>query len=242
MLLPALAAAKEKARRTACMNNTKQIGLSSIMYRDESGDAYPFGHRCFGGGTGDGSVIDPYAWPLQMLQYMGGHKSTNQPAIYLCPSERRDPAGWAFEVHYQASRQLLSDTEEGPNPTPRTGGMLRKTSIYWMFLEKDPAAPCNIRPGGLGTILSSWNYPPGSLGYRRHNGGMMAVAADGHNEFLKTPPYRPGAPAPKNFLELGDCSKGINPSSSWATDNPHNGTRVKLYTRYSQGLNGEPMF
>jgi len=236
MLLPALAKAKEKARRTSCMNNNKQTGLSSLMYRDDNGDAFPFGHRCFGPGTGDGSVIDPYAWPMQLLQYMGGRKSTNQPAVYICPSERSDPAaGWEFQVHYQSSRQLLTDT--GDRETPITGAMVQKTTIYWMFIEKDPGAFCNIRPGGLGTVLSSWNFPPGSPGYRRHSGGMTATAADGHAEYLKTPPYQPGRPPPRNFYELGDCSTGVNPASSWqdpTTPGDHNGGRVKLWTRLSQ--------
>src|SRR5262245_22203144 len=32
MLLPALAGAKEKTKRTACRNNLKQMGLGSLMY------------------------------------------------------------------------------------------------------------------------------------------------------------------------------------------------------------------
>ncbi len=41
MLLPALAAAREKARRTACMNNLKQIGVALEMYISDYGQYYP---------------------------------------------------------------------------------------------------------------------------------------------------------------------------------------------------------
>ncbi len=41
MLLPALASAKERAMRTACMNNIKQISLGAIMYAGDSGDILP---------------------------------------------------------------------------------------------------------------------------------------------------------------------------------------------------------
>jgi type II secretory pathway pseudopilin PulG len=39
LLLPALASAKERAKRTACLNNVKQIGLASIMYAGDNKDA-----------------------------------------------------------------------------------------------------------------------------------------------------------------------------------------------------------
>jgi len=229
MLLPALSKAKAKAKRTQCLNNNKQTGLASLMYRDDFSDAYPYGNRCRGPGTGLGSVLDPYCWPMELLQFMGGHRSTNQPGMYLCPSERRDPgANWAFQVHFQSNRHLLTDTDD--RDTPITGAMVRKTSIYWMLIEKEPWGLCNIRVGALeNPVLAAWNYPPGSPGYRRHNGGMTATAADGHAEWLPMPLYQPGRPPPSNFRGLGDCSDVPNPAvhGIWR----ENGPRVKLYTR-----------
>ena len=40
MLLPALARAKEKAHRIACLNNTKQMGLGSQMYAEDDSHGY----------------------------------------------------------------------------------------------------------------------------------------------------------------------------------------------------------
>jgi prepilin-type N-terminal cleavage/methylation domain-containing protein len=42
MLLPALAAAKEKAQRTSCLNNMKQLGLALNLYATDNQDLMPW--------------------------------------------------------------------------------------------------------------------------------------------------------------------------------------------------------
>src|SRR5260221_2919761 len=41
LLLPALARAKEQARRISCMNNMRQLGLAMQMYLADFGDSFP---------------------------------------------------------------------------------------------------------------------------------------------------------------------------------------------------------
>ncbi len=41
MLLPALSRAKEKAQRTRCMNNNRQVGLAALIYAGENRDKVP---------------------------------------------------------------------------------------------------------------------------------------------------------------------------------------------------------
>lgn len=225
--LPALTRAKGPARFTQCQNNLRRMGQATLLYKDDNHDAFPFGNRITGPDNGSGSVVDPNGWPMQLLKYLGGAGSTNQPRVFLCPNETGVAANWVFQMHYQVSRVLFSDYADTTQPV--LGSQVRKPAIFWMFIEKGPAEFCNIRPGGLANpILVAWNYPPGSPGYRRHHGGLNAAAADGHVEWLRLPLYQPGRPPPTDFLELGDCANGQNPGSTW----PDSG-RVKLYSRYS---------
>ena len=41
MLLPALARAKDKANRIGCVNNLRQFGMASVLYRNDFGDQFP---------------------------------------------------------------------------------------------------------------------------------------------------------------------------------------------------------
>lgn len=70
MLLPSLSRAREQARRTACKNNLKQLGLSLLMYSSEYSGSFP---------TGKGSHLAD----LTMLWSTGYVKDPN---IYECPS------------------------------------------------------------------------------------------------------------------------------------------------------------
>ena len=57
MLLPALAAAKAKAKASQCMNNEKQIVLATIMYGNDNGDyIIPL---VLPGPTMPGAVLEP---------------------------------------------------------------------------------------------------------------------------------------------------------------------------------------
>jgi prepilin-type N-terminal cleavage/methylation domain-containing protein/prepilin-type processing-associated H-X9-DG protein len=70
MLLPSLARAREQARRTACKNNLKQLGISMLLYSNDYGGAFP---------TGQGSRVAD----LTILISRGYAKDPN---LFECPS------------------------------------------------------------------------------------------------------------------------------------------------------------
>ncbi|MDZ4818272.1 MAG: DUF1559 domain-containing protein [Planctomycetota bacterium] len=70
LLLPAVQAAREAARRVKCQNNLRQIALALHMYHDTN-QHFPAGYM-FGRRSGD---LSSYSWSTMMLAYM------EQPAI-----------------------------------------------------------------------------------------------------------------------------------------------------------------
>jgi len=84
ILLPALARAREAARRTSCQNNLKQMGVIFKMYANESeGETYPpvsLGELDQADGS-IGAVLDAGPFPTYIYpEYL------TDPAVLLCPS------------------------------------------------------------------------------------------------------------------------------------------------------------
>jgi len=238
MLLPALAKAKEKAKRTQCLNNCRQIGLAVMEYLNDNDDGYPVGLRIHGAASCD----QPGGWPALLMEHMGGYKKDKSKPIWICPSEMKvagynyDPNDpFPMQMHFGANGNIIM--QYGPTDTsptfPIRTSQLRKTSIYWVLDEKDPYDLSTVTPGSLEQLyLTPWN----DSGYdtharRRHGGGEIIVAGDGHAEWLRMPPYQPGQPSPGNFWELGSQVVQPQPGTrgNWTT----NGNRVKIYCRYN---------
>lgn len=77
LLLPALASAKAKARRTACLNNLKQISLGVHMYAGDNGDVLP--------GTGPATYMN-YRDVVKSYVGLTGPDSP-QDKIFTCPAD-----------------------------------------------------------------------------------------------------------------------------------------------------------
>jgi len=115
LLLPAINAAREAGRRTACTNNLKQIGLALINCHDETG-CFPPGYRAAGTYVDGATDTTPgWGWAAYILPYLEEpqvyesidfslpvESPQNAPAIqtvikaFICPSDTVPPA--AFSV------------------------------------------------------------------------------------------------------------------------------------------------
>src|ERR1700742_1039860 len=82
LLLPALAAAKEKARVTQCLSNAKQMGLATFLYTGDNNERYPNGCDV----KNDASWSSNSAWHIMLLTHMSANTNTGS-KVYACPSD-----------------------------------------------------------------------------------------------------------------------------------------------------------
>jgi prepilin-type N-terminal cleavage/methylation domain-containing protein/prepilin-type processing-associated H-X9-DG protein len=82
MLLPALAKAKDTAKKAACLNNLHQAGLSLIMYADDNNGNIP-------------RADTPY-WYQILSTSLGANAITNfdQAKVLICPAYPRQDPRW----------------------------------------------------------------------------------------------------------------------------------------------------
>jgi prepilin-type N-terminal cleavage/methylation domain-containing protein len=99
MLLPALAKAKEKASRTSCLNNLKQIGLFMQLYTDDNNDVFPAHRNQNWPDSNDGVSLTNW-WGTTIIGY-----ARSQSNLFRCPSikgKRLDNGlkwEWKFDCH-----------------------------------------------------------------------------------------------------------------------------------------------
>lgn len=108
LLLPAVQAAREAARRTSCSNNMKQIGLAMHMHHD-SFSRLPAGWDAFDATTGKpyGLGVPGWGWAARILPYLEQANVQNRLIDFNKPVT--DPANDAVRVLVLANFRCPSD-------------------------------------------------------------------------------------------------------------------------------------
>ena len=191
LLLPAVQAAREAARRSMAMNNLKMISLGLLNY-ETANKTLP---------AAKGGAESQLSWRVHILPYMeeGGadlyaefhldepwDSEHNRKLIAKMPQAYKDPADRLpdGETHYVAVTgpgTAFGDGTTGPSLRDFTDGLSRTITI----VEADQ--------GVLWTKPDDWQFDPNSPSNGVGNvrlGGFLAAMGDGSVQFIRsdTPP------------------------------------------------------
>ena len=196
LLLPALTKAKEKAIRTNCVSNLKQITLAQHMYvgdfRDYLPEANwnaPWIYRGWLYDAAPGTIPNPNVVPYSLnpqLAYQSGLlweyiKNYN---VYKCPAEKTNLIPQYSSRAQQLTSYLMSGAIDGFGDPTKTGGVAPKSYkasafkmdsvLLWQAWEPNPG---------------DWNdgsSRPNEGITRLHSEGTSVGVVDGHVEYMKT--------------------------------------------------------
>ncbi len=220
ILFPVFARARENARRSSCMSNLKQIGLSVMQYVQDNDERYPLSQVSRTGPWADIPTSDDFAdtanvqWPQFIAPY------TKSMQIFRCPSAYAKTGNDGVYGQYGANQAmfLVTSTVAANQKSLAMSAVISSATSY-MIMDLGvfratgreltaPGSSGNYIPGtgpGSQTNLPAVTFATsivaleGDYKAGRHFGGVNVAFADGHVKWLKSHTiYLEAAKCPSN--------------------------------------------
>jgi len=177
ILFPVFAQAREKARATVCLSNTKQLALGFQMYADDYDELFPasvapdsteFGNGVSGAWNHqNGSIM------LQLDPYIKSEK------IFTCPSATKWAIGsYAGDNTWKYKTYMFNGGVFQLNAGTQSIGAISRPSDLILNIETGSQDPWNRMFPFFHSMGHWWAAP--SYIKNMHNDGFNAAFADGH--------------------------------------------------------------
>jgi len=192
-LLPALGAAKTKARTANCLGNLRQLSLGWKMYADDNTSTLIIN---LPGGDFDW-VSAKFTAPTQLTNEVVIRQGllfpyVLNPKVYHCPADDSQIAGMPRVLSYSMNSWMGSRTmnqSEVPAYDPPYHTFVREgelvavggASRLWVLADEDPGT----QNDGWFLVTMNDTQPFGSFPGVRHRRGCGLSFADGHTEIFK---------------------------------------------------------
>jgi prepilin-type processing-associated H-X9-DG protein len=213
LLLPAVQAAREAARRAQCTNNLKQIALAMHNYHTVNNCLPP-------AATYDANGKPLLSWRVLILPYLEQDSLYKQfhlneawdsphnkpfsdriPGVFVCPSEPEQPGRTTYQVIVDP-RSAFTGSPEGVSFMSVTDG----TSNTLLVVEATSAVPWS-KPDDLSLKSTAPALGAGS----KHPGGFNASMADGSIRFIRNSPTNPLSPQTLKALATRNGGEPVTP-------------------------------
>jgi prepilin-type N-terminal cleavage/methylation domain-containing protein len=230
ILFPVFAQARERARAISCLSNTKQLGLSEMMYVQDYDEVFwscpwPGGGQANVGNPADGGttfwsdLLMPYIKNTGLFSCPSNSDTLMGTANYFPPAVPQDSTHYYRVAYGYGENGPHGDQFRGPYglaelQKPAQIALLGDAITAWNFLNCQPDPDKASNPvGSRGSFywtrgINGWAF----YGKPRHFDGINFIFADGHSKFGKAsqsgvagkPDYEAGF-YPSSRLSDQDC-------------------------------------